>query len=238
MHEDGVVSQAMPGIVVCPAGREWAEMAAEEISTAIADTIFRRGACSLMLTGGNTAERLYNRWAKSSALPMGSIRYFLGDERCVPPTHTDSNFGMVMRSLFANEGCSGACVSRMEADDPDRDAAARRYEKLLPEQIDILLLGVGTDGHVASLYPHSDALRSTERTVMPVAAPDSGHPRLSITGKVVANAGAVFLLATGEEKGRILAEAMRSPLEVMALPVRLTLNGTWLLDEAAARQLG
>lgn len=227
-----------PNIVICPTCREWAEMAAEVIGASVAAAIFRQGACSLMLTGGNTAERLYNCWAKSSALPMEHVRFFFGDERCVPSTHTDSNLGLVMRTLFANEGSLGACISRMEADDPDRDAAAMRYEKLLPESIDILLLGMGTDGHIASLFPYSDALRSTDRSVLPVAGPNAGHPRLSITAKVVANAKTVFLMATGEEKGRVLAEAIRSPRDVMSLPVRLAMNGTWLLDDAAARQLG
>jgi 6-phosphogluconolactonase len=226
-----------PNVVACPAGREWAEIAAAVIGSAVDAVIAGRGACSLMLTGGKTAEGLYNHWFRSSVLPRQGIRYFFGDERCVPPTHRDSNFGLVMRTLFANEKAAGACVYRMEADDPDREAAARRYEALLPERIDILLLGMGTDGHVASLFPYGDALRPTERTVLPVQSPDSGHPRLSITGKVVANADAVFLLATGEEKGKVLAEAMRSPHDVMSLPVRMALNATWLLDEAAAGQI-
>ncbi len=212
-------------------------MAAAVIGSSFDAVIAGRGACSLMLTGGKTAERLYNQWFRSSLLPRQGMRYFFGDERCVPPTHKDSNFGLVMRTLFANAKPSGACVSRMEADDPDQDAAARRYEALLPERIDILLLGMGTDGHVASLFPYSDALRATERTVLPVKGPDSGHPRLSITGKVVANSDAVFLLATGEEKGRVLAEAMKSPRDVTSLPVRMALHATWLLDEAAAGQL-
>lgn len=226
-----------PNVVVCPTGREWAELAAAVIGSSVDAVIAGRGACSLMLTGGKTAEGLYNSRSRSSLLPREGMRYFFGDERCVPPTHRDSNFGLVMRTLFANERPFGACVSRMEADDPDREAAARRYEALLPERIDILLLGMGTDGHVASLFPYSDALRPTERTVLPVKGPDSGHPRLSITGKVIANAEAVFLLAMGEEKGRVLTEAMRSPHDVMSLPVRMALNATWLLDEAAAGQL-
>lgn len=235
----GAMSEAtlMPNIAACPAFREWAEMAATVIGSSVAAVIAGRGACSLMLTGGKTAEGLYNHWFRSSVLPRQGMRYFFGDERCVSPTHRDSNFGLVMRALFANDSAVGACVYRMEADDPDRDAAARRYEALLPERIDILLLGMGTDGHVASLFPYSEALRATERTVLPVKGPDSGHSRLSITGKLVANADAVFLLATGEEKGRVLAEAMRSPHDVMSLPVRLALNATWLLDEAAAGQL-
>lgn len=226
-----------PNVVVCPEGREWAEMAASVTSASIAEVIAGRGACSLMLTGGKTAEHLYNSWFGSALLPREGIQYFFGDERCVSPTHKDSNFGLVMRTLFAGGMHSNACVYRMEADDPDRDAAARRYEELLPAQIDILLLGMGSDGHVASLFPHSDALRAKERSVVPVQGPESGHPRLTITGKVVATAKAVFLLAKGDEKGRVLAEAMRSPHDVMSLPVRMTLNATWLLDEAAARQL-
>lgn len=228
---------SQPNIVICPTNREWAEMAAEVIAASIAATTCGRQACSLMFTGGATAERLYKVWAQSSVLPIEAMTFFFGDERCVPPTHAHSNFGMVMKALFAGRGRSSGPVNRMEADDLDLDAAARRYEKLLPERIDILLLGMGTDGHIASLFPNSAALRAVDRTVLPVAGPEQGYLRLSITGKVVANADAVFLLATGEEKGRVLAEAMRSPHDVMSLPVRMTLNATWLLDEAAARQL-
>jgi 6-phosphogluconolactonase len=226
-----------PNLVVCRTGGDWAKLAAAVIGSSVGAVVAGRGVCSLMLTGGRTAEGLYNQWCMSSLLPRKGVRYFFGDERCVPPTHRDSNFGMVMRTLFANESAPAACIHRMEADDPDRDAAAMRYEALLPERIDILLLGVGTDGHVASLFPHSEALRSTDRAVLPVQGPDSGHPRLSVTGKVVSNAYAVFVLATGEEKGRVLAEAMRSPHDFMSLPVRMALNATWLLDDAAAGQL-
>lgn len=226
-----------PRVVASPSSEEWATLAAQTIGSSIRAAISRRGSCSLMLTGGNTAERLYNCWARSSSLPVEQMRFFFGDERCVPPAHADSNFGLVMRTLFANGEPPDGRVARMEAEDTDRDAAARRYEELLPEQINILLLGMGIDGHIASLFPHSEALCSTQRTVLPVVGPKSGHQRLSITPKVVANAESVFLLATGEEKGRVLAEAMKSPQDIMALPVRLALGGTWLMDDAAARQL-
>lgn len=213
-------------------------MAADVIGLSITRVVSRTQYCKIMLTGGNTAARLYERWAKTSALAMERLQFFFGDERCVAPTHKDSNFDLVMRTLFVNKQPLVGSVSRMEADDPDREAAASRYEQLLPESIDILLLGMGTDGHIASLFPHSDALRSTDRTVLPVRGPNSGHPRLSITGRVVANAAEVFLLATGAEKGQVLAEALSSPRDVISLPVRLALNGTWLLDDAAARELG
>lgn len=210
------------------------------IDSAIRSAILRRGYCSLMLTGGNSAERLYNYWRDypASAVRAEQVRFYFGDERCVPPIHSDSNYGMVMRTLFAISQPSGDRVFRMEAENPDRAAASARYEALLPERIDVLLLGLGTDGHIASLFPNSQALCSTQRAVLPVEECSAAHPRLSITRKVIDNAEAIFLLAPGEAKGRVLAKALRPPMEdFMSLPVRLAMRGTWLLDEAAARQL-
>jgi len=226
-----------PHIVACTSPEEWAAMAANVIGSAVSAVISRRGVCNVMLTGGNTAERLYNYWARSSTLPMEQMCFLFGDERCVPPDHADSNFSLVMRTLFAKGVPPGCTIIRLEAETFDRDAAARKYEELLPNEIDILLLGMGVDGHIASLPPCSAALLSTDRTVLPVMGTNWLYERLTITPQVIVNAGTVFLLAMGEEKGRVLAEALRSPEDFMSLPVRLTLGGTWLLDDAAAYQI-
>jgi 6-phosphogluconolactonase len=142
-----------------------------------------------------------------------------------------------MRTLLARGVPPGCSIARMEAENPNREAAARAYENLLPEAIDVLLLGVGTDGHVASLFPHSPALRATQRKVVPVTGPKPPRERLTITPKVIAAAREVFVLATGTEKGEMLAEALKAPADPASLPVRLTLGGTWLLDEKAAGPL-
>jgi 6-phosphogluconolactonase len=215
----------------------WAGLAAEVIGLSISKAIASRGVCYIMLTGGNTAEQLYNYWAVSSALPLGHIRLLFGDERSVPPDHDDSNYALAMRTLLVNGLPSSCEITRMEAECPDRDAVARRYEQLIPEEVDVLLLGMGMDGHVASIFPYDAALQPGSRSVLPVTGPTSPRERLTITPRVIAHARSVFLLATGAEKGQVLAEALKSPEDYMSLPVRLTLGGTWLLDDEAARQV-
>lgn len=215
----------------------WAAWAADIIVQDIHSAISCRGICNVMLTGGNTAERLYRQWSDSSILPLEHIRFFFGDERCVPPDHSDSNYALVMRTLLNKKKPAHDSIMRMEAERHDLDAAARKYEELLPEKIDVLLLGMGTDGHVASLFPFASALQSAHRSVLPVIGPNPPRERLTITPRVIASADSVYLLATGKEKGNTLAEAIRSPGDYLSLPVRLTLGGTWLLDDDAAYQL-
>jgi 6-phosphogluconolactonase len=125
----------------------------------------------------------------------------------------------------------------MEADDPDREAAARRYGDALPNKVDVMLLGVGEDGHIASLFPGSEALQEVSRRVLHVVGPKLPHERLTITPPVIVNAKSVFLLATGKEKALILALALSSMENIASLPVRLSCSGTWLLDADAAEQV-
>lgn len=226
-----------PHILASSDSKGWAALAAEVIGQAINSAISRRGICNIMLTGGNTAERLYNHWASSSVLPLDRMQFLFGDERCVPPDHPDSNYALVMRTLLPKGVPTGCSITRMEAENMDLEAAAKAYEKLLPETVDVLLLGMGTDGHIASLFPHSPALQLGQRSVAPATGPNPPRERLTITPKVIANSRAVFLLAMGAEKGRMLAEALRSPEDFVSLPARLTLGGTWLLDDEASKQL-
>ena len=226
-----------PCIVVSSGTNGWAARAAEVIGPAIRAAVSARGVCHLMLTGGKTAEHLYTHWAQVSALPWERMRFLFGDERSVPPDHANSNYALVMRTLLAQGVPPGCSIARMEAENSDREAAARAYEKLLPEAIDVLLLGVGTDGHVASLFPHSPAFRAGQRTVVPVTGPEPPQERLTITPRVIAGAREVFVLAKGAEKGRVLAEALKEPGNPMSLPVRLALGGTWLVDEKAAGRI-
>lgn len=212
-------------------------MAAAAIEKSINSAISDRDICHVMLTGGKTAGRLYAHWAKTSSLPLERISFLFGDERCVAPDHADSNYASVMRTFLAGGIPPGCSIARMEADNPDHDAAARMYERLIPKEIDVLLLGMGCDGHVASLFPCSPALRPDQGYVVPATAPNPPRERLTITPKVVARAKEVFLLATGAEKGRVLAEALKLPMDPMSLPVRLTMGGSWLLDAAAYAQL-
>lgn len=215
----------------------WPSMACIALNKAIHESIAANSICNLMLTGGNTAKRLYEEWNLLSLFPFDKIHFFFGDERCVSPQNDDSNFSLVMKSLFSEKVSSILRISRMEGENLNRDMAAINYELLLPDEIDILMLGVGLDGHIASLFPGHHALREFERSVLAVTELGLEHDRITITPKVIRKAKNIFLLATGSEKGRLLARALTSKLTAEALPIKLTFGGTWLLDEDARREI-
>jgi len=222
--------------LVSPASDSWAAFAADTIGQEVRLVLSRKNVCHVMLTGGRTAERLYKFWADTATLPLERLSFLFGDERCVPPDHADSNYALVMKTLLAKGVPPGCSIMRMEAENPDREVAAKAYEKLIPKEIDVLLLGMGEDGHIASLFPHSPAFRAKQRSVIPIIGPKPPHERLTITPKVVTCARSIFVLATGAEKGRILAKTVKSQEDLMLLPVGLTLGGTWILDDEARSQ--
>jgi 6-phosphogluconolactonase len=159
------------------------------------------------------------------------VQFYFGDERCVPPDHHASNYGMAMGTLFPNGMPKGVQSHRMEADGADVEAAANRYAALLPETIDVLLLSVGEDGHIASLFPHGAALRETVRRVVPVTGPKPPFQRLTITSPVIQSARHVFVMALGEQKRAVYEEALRDPEDIDSIPARLVLNRTWIFDD-------
>jgi len=210
---------------------EWPLRAAELIQDEVDTLLNKQGRCSVMLTGGRSAERLYNSWADLPAFQqLTGVCFYFGDERCVPPDHLESNYGMALRGLFQQGIPFGCSVSRMETDDSDWEAAAQRYEELLPENIDILLLGVGEDGHIASLFPGSVLLDEVGRHVVPIVGPKPPYERFTITPPVIAKARSVFVLATGEAKALVFEKAQNAESDFRSIPACLVLNGIWLLD--------
>lgn len=209
----------------------WANSAAALIMGTIEKTSFERGSCSVMLTGGRSAERLYRTWA---ALPeferMRDVRFYFGDERCVPPDHPESNYGLAMRTLFQRGVPQKCAVIRMAAEQPDRATAAAAYEQKLPDRLDILLLSMGEDGHIASLFPHSEALVESHRRVIPVWAAKPPHERLTVTPPLIALAAHVYVMALGAAKATIFNQAQVEPQAIANLPARLVLSATWFLD--------
>lgn len=217
---------------------EWPVQSARLIQDCIKAIQLIRGECSVMLTGGRSAERLYSAWSQFPDFQkMTGVQFFFGDERCVPPDHSESNYGMAMRTLFNQCVPAGCSVFRMEADDPDREAAVLRYEGVLPNKVDVLLLGVGEDGHIASLFPGSVALQEVNRRVMSITSPKLPYERLTITPPVITQANSIFVLATGAAKAQIIENA-RQELNVFDnTPIRLVLNATWLLDTVLSARI-
>lgn len=212
-------------------GLEWPVQSARIIQDRIDSILLKRGSCSVMLTGGRSAERLYLAWIELPTFrQMTGVQFFFGDERCVPPEHPDSNYGMVMRTLFNQGVPTGCSVFRMEADETDREAATLRYEKILPERVDVLLLGVGEDGHIASLFPGSVALQENRRRVVSVVGTKQPYERLTVTPPVITQANSIFVLASGLSKAQILESALQEKHDFVSMPARLALKATWLLD--------
>lgn len=222
----------MPQVFKRFAAGGWPVLSARLIQERVEAALTAHGKCSVLLTGGRSAERLYMAWAGLDAFArLTGVDFYFGDERCVPPDHPDSNYGLVLRSLFARGMPHRCSVFRMEADHPDRESAARRYGELLPDKIDVILFGVGDDGHIASMFPGSEPLHEARRKVVPVTGPTPPRERLTITSHVVTGAGAVFLLAPGKEKSGILDRVLKSAGDFMSLPVLLPGNAIWLLDD-------
>ena len=218
--------------MVEPARKQPVSHPAALISASVIQKCQAFGSCSVMLTGGRSAAQLYQAWSTFPEFPqLRKVHFFFGDERCVPPNHPDSNYGLAMRTLFKGGVPTTCKVTRMEADKVDRNTAALEYERQLPKAIDILLLSMGEDGHIASLFPHSPVMHETRRLVMSATAPKSPMYRLTITRPVLQRAREVFVLALGEQKRKVYEDAQRNPTDVDAIPARLVLNRNWILGD-------
>lgn len=193
------------------------------------------------LAGGNTPRALYRALAARSDIDWTSVHVFFGDERCVPPTHVDSNYRMAHETLLQHVPIPPLQVHRLRGELAPEDAARVYADELayVPSAngwpcFDLVLLGLGDDGHVASLFPGTAALERQDTTVVANAVPRLGVQRLTLTFPVINNARAVWLLVSGANKAamaqRALGRAADNPLPVQRLdPARLS----WYLDRAA-----
>jgi 6-phosphogluconolactonase len=217
-----------------------ADAAARRIIGLIADTIARRGGCALALAGGATPRPVYARMAAPplvDRVAWDRVAIYFSDERCVSPDAEESNYRMAREELLQHEPVCRASVHRMEGERDDTDAAAQDYERRLPAALDILLLGMGEDGHTASLFPRSAAAAEGVRRVVAVTRPSPERPRLTITPRVIDAASNLIVLLAGAHKAATVAKALEGPYVPDRLPIQLALRGTWLMDDAAARGL-
>jgi 6-phosphogluconolactonase len=223
-----------PRVVVSDTPAAMAAAAARAIAAGIREAVQARGSCSVCLAGGGTPRPIYELLRAEADLPWGEVDIYYGDERCVPPDDPDSNHRMASESLL--EGLP-ARVHRMEAESTDRQAAADRYAADLPQNLDVLILGMGGDGHTASLFPGQDATEEREQKVVVVEGPKPPPWRLTITAPVIEAARQTVVLVTGAGKAGMVARVLRGPLSVRDLPIQLARGGTWYLDQAAAAEL-
>lgn len=230
--------------------------AAEEVVERAEAAIRHHGRFDLVLAGGSTPRRLYALLADGASryrarMPWERTRIFFGDERHVPPDHPDSNYRMAADAMLAHVPVSPANVYRIAGEDPDAVAAARHYEEALraafrlPEggvpRFDLVLLGLGTDGHTASLFPGTDALAARGRLVVASFVPRLAAWRMTLTLPVLDAAAAVLFLVYGADKAQALKAAVAGPADPGAPPSRLVAprdgDLLWLVDREAASDL-
>ncbi|XFA72698.1 6-phosphogluconolactonase [Thermosynechococcaceae cyanobacterium Okahandja] len=201
-----------------------------------------RGQFTIALAGGNTPKPLYERLV-SADTPWAQWQIFWGDERYVPQDHPDSNAGMAMAAWLNHIAIPAANIHPMPTDEPDPAAAAARYEATLRHvlaaeadampQLDLILLGMGPDGHTASLFPHTPALQVRDRLV--TVGNKDGQPRLTFTVPLINRARQILFLVTGANKQTALRHILRRTGDPHTYPA-LLIEGqcTWFLDQAAA----
>jgi 6-phosphogluconolactonase len=180
---------------------------------------------------------VYQELAKSVGINWAALDVYFGDERAVPANHPDSNYRMAEEALLGRVPFTAERIHRMRAESPDRAEAAREYDALLPDALDVIVLGIGEDGHTASLFPGSAALSELKRRVVPVIGPKPPPERLTITPPVIQAARECLMLASGAGKAGPVARALLGPSDPLSCPSVLARQGIWILDHAAAGEL-
>lgn len=228
---------------------ELAALAAQRIVQAIQARLQASEHFSLVLSGGSTPESLYRRLAH---LPIGEIDWarlhlFWGDERCAPPDHPDSNYQMTRRALLEHVRVPPEQIHRMRGELPPEEAA-RAYAKELaqffgdgPPQFDLILLGMGADGHTASLFPHSQALKESKRWVVANHVSAQQSWRITLTVPAINTGREILFLVRGADKANTLQRVLEGPFQPDELPAQYiqptTQPALWLVDAGAASQL-
>ena len=226
---------------------ELAQAAAREFAARAAESIGERGRFAVVLAGGSTPRATYEILARdyTDTIDWKDVHVFFGDERSVPPDHTDSNYRMARGSLLDHVPIGS--VHRMQGELPP-DEAAEAYERELRDffgpdvipRFDLILLGTGPDGHTASLFPATSALEIHDRLVVANPVLKLETTRITLTVPVINAARAVYFLVAGEGKAGPVAEILEGDPDPREYPASLIQpeNGpTWMLDRAAASAL-
>ncbi|MBL8189402.1 MAG: 6-phosphogluconolactonase [Acidobacteria bacterium] len=227
--------------------QELAWAAASRFASLAEQSIAERGTFSVALSGGSTPKAMFSRLAQSpfaASLPWSEIQFFWGDERCVAPDHPDSNFRMTMETLLSKVAVSPEKIFRIPAEDDDHHRAAERYATTLRQtfnseapQFDLVFLGMGADGHTASLFPGTKALQATDQIVVANFVEKLNSWRITLTAKTINDARNVLFLVAGEDKAATLRDVLEGQYQPEIYPSQLIqpADGSllWMLDEAA-----
>ena len=236
-------------------GAAIARRAAQEFVQAAADAVRTRGSFNVALAGGSTPKALYNLLVNDPALrsqvPWDKMHLLFGDERHVPPDHPDSNFRMATETMISKAPVKPEQVTRIKGEYPDAGQAALEYEKALREyfklkdgeypRFDLVLVGMGNEGHTLSLFPGTKALHADGRIAVRNWVGKLYAERITLTAPAASNAARVIFMVTGADKAPALKGVLEGPFEPEQLPAQLLQpkNGKllWVVDTAAGSML-
>jgi 6-phosphogluconolactonase len=229
------------------------QAAAEEVIRSATDAVAQRGRFTIALSGGSTPRNLYTLIAAnaSATLPWSQMFFFWGDERHVAPDNPDSNYRMAKEALLSKVPVPPANIFPVPAENPDATQAAEIYEQTLREffavapgefpRFDLILLGMGPDGHTASLFPETPALQEKSRLVVANWVEKLGSSRITFTLPLLNAARRVAFLVSGTDKAAALHEVLEGNAPAEKYPSRLVQPSegkvTWFVDRAAASEL-
>lgn len=231
---------------------ELAREAARRFAALAGTFVANRGRFTVALSGGSTPKAMFSILAAppfSETLAWRSIHLFWGDERCVPPDHPDNNYRMAREALLDRIPLPPENIHRAPAEDPDPARAAERYSETLraffaedAPRFDLLFLGMGADGHTASLFPRTEALHIDDRIAVANYVEKFRAHRITLTARTINHANNILFLVAGPDKAPALQAVLEGPRDIETYPSQLidpdagTL--TWMVDEAAAAMLG
>ncbi|HEY7190987.1 MAG TPA: 6-phosphogluconolactonase [Vicinamibacterales bacterium] len=244
----------MMRIQVSGSANDLSQAAAEEFTRVTGEAVTLRGRCAVALAGGSTPRGLYQALAHSASLrarvPWAHIDVFWGDERCVPPDHPDSNYRMAHETLLSSVPIAPDHIHRIAGELDDASVAARMYEAAIlatlspgepMPRFDLILLGLGTDGHTASLFPGTPALAERERLCVDNWVPATGVRRITLTLPLINAARTVMFVVSGPDKAAIVQAVQQRRGSERAFPAQFVQPDgelLWMLDRDAARLLG
>jgi len=242
--------QGLPRVIVRPTSGELVDEWVQTWKTLSTEAHSQGKKFCVALAGGSTPKQFYKALAQASTvegLQWDHVHLFWGDERCVPPEHADSNFLMVQQELLAHVPIAENNVHRIRGEN-NPDEEARRYAEEIHQllelkdnvpQFDWVVLGVGTDGHTASLFSGQDAVLNSEDLCAVAVHPDSGQRRVTLTLLLLRNAKKVSFLATGSEKAAMIGKVLQDPGSRQHYPAAMLYgaHAEWWLDWEAASHL-
>lgn len=242
----------MSGLRIYENAEELALKGARHFARLADQYVLGSGRFAVALAGGSTPKAMYSLLAEEpfrNTIPWESIYFFWGDERAVPPDHKDSNYRMAWQALLSKVPVEKSRIFRMQGENPDHEEAAKDYSRQLElvlgsssePCLDLVLLGMGNDGHTASLFPNSPALHANDQFVAANFVDKFQAYRITLTAKAINLARNVTFLVSGEDKAPALHQVLEGSLQPEVLPSQLIRPRDggllWMVDKAAAKLL-